>query len=266
MKLSTQDKHFFPDDIVEKFETIKSLGFDAYEIDGKQLITNFSDVKLAIKETGLAVSTACGGYEGWIGDFDENKRKKGIEQINDILKHLSEIGGNGIVVPAAWGMFSKRLPPHIPPRSEEEDRIILLNSLLQINKVAEETGTFLFLEPLNRYEDHMINKLSEGVSLIEEGGFSNVKVIADFYHMNIEEANISQSIIDASKHIGHIHLADSHRFQPGDGHLDFLSGLKALKSIGYKEYLAFECRVLGENEEEEYRKSVSYIKSLIEKA
>ena len=266
MKLATQDKDFFPENILEKFEAIKSFGFDAYEIDGKQLINNFTAVKLAIKETGITVSTACGGYEGWIGDFDENKRRQGIKQISEILKHLSEIGGNGIVVPAAWGMFSKRLPPHVPPRSEEEDRIALLNSLSQINRVAMETDTLLYLEPLNRYEDHMINKLAEGVSLIEEGGFSNVKIIADFYHMNIEEANISRSIINAKKHIGHIHLADSHRFQPGDGHLDFLSGFKALKSIGYEEYLAFECRVLGENQEEEYKKSVSYIKSLIEKA
>lgn len=264
MKLATQEKPFFPENMIEKFKAVKSLGFEAFEIDGKELVTRFSEVKDAMEETGINVVTACGGYSGWIGDFDEDKRKNGLREIENILRHLSEIGGKGIVVPAAWGMFSKRLPPMVPPRSDEEDRAVLLASLSELNAIAQETNTVVYLEPLNRYEDHMINHLATAVSLIEEGNFSNVQVIADFYHMNIEEANISKSLKESKDHLGHVHLADSHRFQPGDGHLDFLSGFQALKEIGYTGYLAYECRVLGEDELGEYQKSVDYIKSLLE--
>lgn len=264
MKLATQDKPFFPDNLSEKFRLIKSLGFDAFEIDGKLLIDRFDEVKQAISDTGLVVSTACGGYSGWIGDFDEKKRKNGVNEICDILRLLSKIGGNGIVVPAAWGMFSKRLPPLTPPRTDEEDRNVLLESLFEINKVAEETNTYLYLEPLNRYEDHMLNTLKDAFELIKSGNFSNVKVIADFFHMNIEEANIYESIISARELLGHVHLADSQRLQPGIGHLDFLVGFKALKEIDYQGYYAFECRVYGKDELQEYKKSVMYIKSLLE--
>jgi sugar phosphate isomerase/epimerase len=264
MRLSTQDKPFFPTVLEEKFKTVLSMGFEGFEIDGKLLVGRFDEVKKAAAATGLPVVTACGGYRGWIGDFDEEKRQQAIADIGEILRHLSDLSGKGIVVPAAWGMFSKRLPPMVPPRSEEEDREILLHALDRLNRVAEQTGTYVYLEPLNRYEDYMINTLSDAVSLIQEGQFSHVRVTADFYHMNIEERSIPASIRDFKDYIGHVHLADSHRYQPGDGHLDFASGFQALRDIGYNGFMAFECRVLGQPEDHLYRQSVQYMKSCLE--
>ncbi len=266
MKLATQDKPFFPEKVEEKLLYIKELGFDAFEIDGALLVNRFDEVKAAIRSTGVAVSGVCGGYKGWIGDFDESKRRQSVSDISRILECASLIGAKGIVVPAAWGMFSLRLPPMVPPRSAEEDRVALLDSLGSLERVAESTGTLVYLEPLNRYEDHMINTLEMARDIINEGGFRKVKITADFFHMNIEEKSIAQSIFDNKKLIGHIHLADSHRYQPGSGHMDFVDGFKALNEIGYEGYMAFECRVLGENPAEEYRKSVKYIKECIVKA
>jgi sugar phosphate isomerase/epimerase len=266
MKLATQDKSFFPENIQDKLNCIKEMGFDAFEIDGAMLVNRFDEVVEAVGKTGVPVSSVCGGYKGWIGDFNAEKRAVAISDITNILQHASKIGAKGIVVPAAWGMFSLRLPPMVPPRSAEQDRAVLLNSLYQLNKVAEATESFVFLEPLNRYEDHMINTLETGKGLIAEGGFHNVKLTADFFHMNIEEQNIADSIINYKEHIGHIHIADSHRYQPGDGHMDFVSGFGALKSIGYDGYMAFECRVQGNNPADEYKKSVRFIKSCIEGA
>jgi sugar phosphate isomerase/epimerase len=65
MKIATQNQAFFPENILEKFRYIKAMGFDGYEIDGRLLVNNLDDVKAAIKETGLPVTTACGGYDGW---------------------------------------------------------------------------------------------------------------------------------------------------------------------------------------------------------
>ncbi|HGX4887000.1 TPA: sugar phosphate isomerase/epimerase family protein, partial [Escherichia coli] len=71
MKIGTQNQAFFPENILEKFRYIKEMGFDGFEIDGKLLVNNLEEVKAAIKETGLPVTTTCGGYDGWIGDFIE---------------------------------------------------------------------------------------------------------------------------------------------------------------------------------------------------
>ena len=81
MKIATQNQAFFPQGILEKFRYIKEMGFDGFEIDGKLLVDNLAEVKAAIRETGLPVVTACGGYDGWIGDFIEERRLNGITQI-----------------------------------------------------------------------------------------------------------------------------------------------------------------------------------------
>ena len=266
MKLATQDKPFFPERIEDKLLYIKELGFDAFEIDGALLVNRFEEVKAATRSTGVAISGVCGGYKGWIGDFDESKRLQCVEDISRILECASEIGAKGIVVPAAWGMFSLRLPPMVPPRSSEGDRAALLDSLGRLESAAEAAGALVYLEPLNRYEDHMINTLETARDIIHQGGFKNVMITADFFHMNIEEKSIGQSILDNKQLVGHVHLADSHRYQPGSGHMDFTSGFEALMQIGYQGYMAFECRVLGENPTLEYGKSVTYIKECIVRA
>ena len=90
MLLGTQDKDFFPEDITEKFRFVKEMGFDCFEIDGKVLTENLAEVKKAVQVTGLSVCTACGGYRGWIGDFIEEKRLNGIEDLKKILRAVSE--------------------------------------------------------------------------------------------------------------------------------------------------------------------------------
>ena len=141
MKIATQNQAFFPTPILEKFKYIKAMGFDGYEIDGKLLVENLDEVKAAINATGLPVTTACGGYDGWIGDFIEERRLNGLTQIERILEALSEVGGKGIIVPAAWGMFTFRLPPMTSPRSLEGDRNAVSASLRWLDEVAGRTGT-----------------------------------------------------------------------------------------------------------------------------
>ena len=135
MKIGTQNQAFFPENILEKFRYIKEMGFDGFEIDGKLLVNNLEEVKAAIKETGLPVTTACGGYDGWIGDFIEERRLNGLKQIERILEALAEVGGKGIVVPAAWGMFTFRLPPMTSPRSLDGDRKMVSDSLRVLEQV-----------------------------------------------------------------------------------------------------------------------------------
>ncbi len=98
---------------------------------------------------GLPVTSACGGYDGWIGDFIEERRLNGLSQITRILEALAEVGGKGIVVPAAWGMFTFRLPPMKSPRSLAGDRKAVSDSLRYLDEVAARTGTTVFLEPLS---------------------------------------------------------------------------------------------------------------------
>lgn len=263
MLLGTQDRDFFPEKMTEKFQFIKDMGFECFEIDGQVLRDRLDEVKEAIQKTGLPVSSACGGYRGWIGDFIEEKRLNGIEDLKEIIRALKEVGGTGVVVPAAWGMFTFRLPPMVSPRSREGDRKAILDSLRQLEPVAKECGIYLYLEPLNRYQDHMLNTIQDAVDIIEEGNFTMVKITGDFYHMSIEEDDISESLRNYAKYYGHIHIAENHRYQPGTGSIDFRRHMATLKEIGYDGAVVNEGRIRGENPLEAYQKSVDYMKQFM---
>ena len=62
---------------------------------------------------------------------------------------------------------------------------------------AEAEGVVIALEPLNRYEDHMVNTLGQAVALCERIGSPALGVAADTYHMNIEEADPLEALVAA---------------------------------------------------------------------
>jgi sugar phosphate isomerase/epimerase len=148
-------------------------------------------------------------------------------------------------MPNGFAVFSKRLPPFVPPRSDEESRSMLVASLKELGGHGEEVGAKVFLEPLNRYEDYLVNTLEDAVSIVEEVGSSAVTVIADTFHMSIEETDIGAAIRAAGAHIEHVQLGDSDRLEPGHGHYDWPETLRALESIHYDGWLAMECRLSG---------------------
>ena len=115
------------------------------------------------------------------------------------------------------------------PRTEKEDRRVLLDALKELGEHAEREGTLVLLEPLNRYEDHMLNRVEQAVELCEAVGRPSVKVMGDLFHMNIEEDDLGEAIRRAGGHIAHVHLADSNRLQPGAGHTDFAGAFAALR-------------------------------------
>lgn len=266
MIFATQDKDFFPADLAEKLIAVRDFGFDKYEATGSVFLNHYDELIRATEKSGVAISTVCSGDGGFIGDFDEEKRLIGISNITAILETGTRLNISGIILPAAWGMCTLRLPPHTAPRSTEDDRITLHKSLSFLDKVAHNTGTWIYFEPLNRYEDHMVNTQQTAKDIITEGGYSRVKTTADLYHMNIEEKNVVESFKMYAKQIGHVHICDSNRSEPGEGHIDFIGVFSALKQVGYEGILAFEGRVTGVPEAESYKNSLVYIKDCWDKS
>ena len=68
----------------------------------------------------------------------------------------------------------------------------------------------------------------------------SVKVLADLFHMNIEEDDLAAAIRAGGQHIGHIHFVDSNRKAAGMGHLDFGTIASAIQHIGFTGYLSAE--------------------------
>jgi sugar phosphate isomerase/epimerase len=123
-------------------------------------------------------------------------------------------------------------------------RSLALECLWIVCDFAARAGVTVLLEPLNRYECDYINTLADGAAIAREVGAPNLKLLADTFHMNIEEADIPASLKAAGALVGHVHLADTNRQVPGHGHLDVAAVLGALESIEYRGFLSFEVLAL----------------------
>ena len=248
MKIACQE-HLIPGDtLIAKWEFISSVGYDGIELRGQgdfKFRERLPELREA-QRAGVVLPSVCVIMDHFIGDFDLARRRDAIENMKSLLAVIAEIGGYGAITPAAYGMFSRRLPPFEPPRSPADDRQVLIEGLGELGEQAVQTGVCVLFEPLNRYEDHMVNSLAAAVELCKAIGLDSVKVMGDFFHMGIEEADLAESIRQAGNYLKHMHLADSNRQQPGLGHTDFKPAFQALKQIGFAGYMALECHLSGE--------------------
>jgi len=109
----------------------------------------------------------------------------------------------------------------------------------------------------------MLNTAADAVALIEAGGYSHVRLTFDFYHMNIEEDNMCRTIQRYADRIGHVHIAENHRYQPGTGSIDFGTLIGALRQSGYCGPLINEGRIRGDDPEKAYRDSIAYVRQFL---
>ncbi|HEY8371421.1 MAG TPA: sugar phosphate isomerase/epimerase family protein [Pseudonocardiaceae bacterium] len=250
LRLACQEQLLPGETLQQKWEFAVAAGYDAIELRGKKDFAfrdRLPELRRAARD-GVVMPTVCVDMLHFFGAFDPELRRDAIEQMKSQLSVIAEIGGRGAVTPASYGMFSRRLPPFEPPRSEAEDREVLLAGLTELGEHAAAEGVTLYLEPLNRYEDHMVNRLEQAADLIREVGLDSVRICIDTYHMNIEEADPAGAVLANGPWIGHAQVSDSNRFQPGAGHLDWPAVLAALDAVGYDGYLAVECRLTGDPE------------------
>jgi sugar phosphate isomerase/epimerase len=248
LKITCQEQLLPGRTLQEKWEFAARAGYDGIELRGRgdfQFRDRLPELRQAVRD-GVPLPTVCVEMLHFIGAFDPVLRADAVAQIKSQLSVIAAVGGQAAATPASYGMFSLRLPPFVPPRSSEEDRAVLVEGLTALGEHAAREGVSLCLEPLNRYEDHMVNRLDQAVDLIRAVGLDSVRVLADTYHMNIEEDEPATAVTKAAPYLGHVQISDSNRFQPGAGHLDWAGLLGALSTIGYDGYLAVECRLRGD--------------------
>lgn len=149
-----------------------------------------------------------------------------------LLECAAELGAQGVIAPAIWGT-SHYLPLPKQQRTLEENREQLIENLHILGRYAESLHTAVLLEPLNRYQAHYINQIAEALEIIEAVASPGVLLIADLFHMNIEEASPLDSLTQTGKKLAYIRLSDSNRRLPGLGHIDFAAIFRRLKEIGF---------------------------------
>lgn len=225
-------------DLAESCRQAARAGFDAVELvipSAQSIDVNALRTMLAEHRLELAAISSGGGFvihKLHLTSPDDDVRRRAREYILGIIDLAGQFGASVIV-----GMIKGYLGEGVD-RPTATAR--LTEALDLLGQRAASQGAGLLLEPLNRYESNFINRLDEGVQLIERLNTPQVKLLADLFHMNIEEDSIAGALLRAGPHIGHVHWADSNRRPPGCGHTHLDEVGQALRTIGYSRYVSAE--------------------------
>jgi len=165
-------------------------------------------------------------------DDRKEMRIAAIHRAEEYIRLASELDAP-VILALIRGRYSARLG-----RDRAEDR--LSRVLHRICRFADQAGVKTLLEAVNRYELNLIHTLADCTRMLASSATTNMKVLADTYHMNIEEDSPVQAIHSSGPQIGHVHLADCNRGAPGQGHIDFEALLRALKVVKYDDWVSAE--------------------------
>jgi len=245
MKLACQENMVPGASFAERVAKAQDWGYDGVEIWGSNLSDRMAEIKQAFKGRKIKVSTICSGFRGCLLDPDPAERNLAMNDIKELLALGGQLGAVGLIMVPIFGR--PRLPDASPLFDAREfQRRMFMAQLRELAEPAEKAKCAVLVEPLNRYETHWINRLDQAVDMVRRVNSNYIKIMGDFFHMSIEEADLPAAIKKAGKYLAHMHLADSNRILPGMGHTDFKAGFAALKVIEFKGYMALECGVPGD--------------------
>jgi sugar phosphate isomerase/epimerase len=222
----------------ESLAKASAAGFDAVE-----LFTDHTEgvavgtLRSLLDQHGLnlaAVGTGAGKVlHGWtLTDADEQVRLRARDYIRKLIDFGAPFGASAIIG-SMQGLV---------PKGEERARSLdwLAAELQELDRAAGEQGVKLIYEPLNRYETNVFNRVGDAADFLAQRELKNTCVLADLFHMNMEETSIEQTILDYGNAIGYLHFADSNRHPVGLGHTDMAPISSALKRICYQGYVSAE--------------------------
>jgi D-psicose/D-tagatose/L-ribulose 3-epimerase len=215
-------------------QKVKDIGFDILEVGAGDLLTmpdaEIDGLRAVSKDLGLTISSNIGPPKDRdVASSDPAVRDAGIRFLTGIMRAMDRLDSRVLVgvTYTYWpGQFDDLDKPAIWARGVE--------SVKKLGKVAQDLGIDLCLEVVNRFETLVLNTCEEGLKFCEEVDNPNVKLLLDTFHMNIEEDDMPAAIRLAGDYLGHLHVGESNRKLPGQGHLPWEEMGRALRDIGFE--------------------------------
>lgn len=164
---------------------------------------------------------------------DIAQREQTVDYFKQVVDLSKECGGQIVtLVPTKVGKM-------VADASPAQEWQWVVEGLQEVYGHAQKAGIRLAIEPLNRFETYLINRVDQALALADAVG-PHCGVCADLFHMHIEEADLLAALRLAGGRIVDIHIADSNRFAPGMGSLDFGAIVKTIQDTGYRGALTLE--------------------------
>ncbi|MFC5531418.1 hydroxypyruvate isomerase family protein [Cohnella yongneupensis] len=233
MKISLCIGAYAGKDEIYHLEKIKEHGFHGLEYYAWWDLRDLNRVAKEQERIGVGFSATCTKF---ISLVDESLRDAYMTGIRETIEACKRLGVRSVI---------SQTGNEIDGVSREVQRQTMVETLKRCAPLFEEAGIVLEVEPLNGLVDHrghFLQRSDESVSVIDQVGSPNVKLVFDVYHQQVTEGNVIRNAVGYADRINHYHIADNPgRNQPGTGELNYLNILRAIKGTGYDGYVGLEC-------------------------
>lgn len=262
--LSTQPAAFsavtYRGALAENMSKIRQMGYDGVELAVRDAaLLDVSDLQKMLKENRLVVpAIGTGQLFGEEGLSLTHTDPKIRHQTIMRLRHHIKLAGKFSAVIIIGLVRGNRIPENNPEWVENW----LIEGLKECASIDKKVR--LVIEPINRYETDILNTVNQTLQLLERVKMDNVGMLLDTFHMNIEEPSLGESILNSRDRLFHFHVADSNRWYPGAGHINFDEIFQVLDEIEYEGFISGEMLPLPDPDTSA-RKMIEFIRNLIHK-
>lgn len=233
--------------MMEKFAQI---GFDVLEISADHLYhmsdSDISQLKAQGEKCGILFSINSGPAKEYdLTSPDESTRKNGIAYFAKIFANMDKLNTRILI----GSIYSFWPTDFVGSDKKPEYWERSIESLKVVGDEAAKYGITIALEVLNRNESFILNDCAEAKEFCKRIGRSNVKILLDSNHMNIEEDNMFDTIRSAGDLLAHVHVGESNRKLPGmTNSINWPEFGKALRDVNYQGYVVMEPFLLAGGE------------------
>ncbi|NHN34956.1 sugar phosphate isomerase/epimerase family protein [Paenibacillus agricola] len=272
-KYSVTQWIFGHEDMEVSLQRLKKFGYDGVELAGEPKKLDIAAIQKLMDKYGMGCTSICGIYnaERDLSSPTPEIRLNAVQYVKNCVDMAVTVGASVvIVVPTPVGKSG-------PDSNREEEWSLAVGSLKEAGAYADAKGISLAIEALNRFETYLVNNLDTAKKLVEEVNVNCVGIMADLFHMNIEERNHMTSLRNIAPYLLHVHIADNTREAAGLGQTNFVTVMRTLIEIGYtgaitmefmprvsNPYLSAETNESGSVYDQYTRQSIEHIKGIMQ--
>ena len=237
--------------IEQTLERLTKQGYDGVEmfgepekVDLKKLQNVFRSFDISVcGVTGLWGSISPDGWKRKFLSLEPSLISYSQKYVQQCIKMCHSLGGEKVNICLFADDKLVPLDMNHNVLSEYQKSLVIqkvIPILSGLSEFANDYDIKLLLEPLNRYSTPYCTTAKDAVAVAEKINQDSFGILLDTFHMNIEEDSFEDAILRSDRLLQHTHFADNNRKMPGNGHVDFQSIIKALRHIGYNQYISFE--------------------------
>lgn len=217
-------------------ERVARFGYSGVELVGEPDQFDIAEITGALEKNNVVASSIISIFtpERDLVSSNPEIRRHAVDYVKGNVDYAATLGANVVTfTPTACMKIS-------PEVDIAQEWAWAVEAGRETAKYASEHGVTIAVEPWNRYETYLINRADQAIAFVDEVDSANIGVMADTFHMSLEERDVAAAIRAVGSRLVHVHLADSNRAAPGFGHTDFTPIIKAIADVNYTGWVSYE--------------------------